>query len=189
MANPKQRIYDEAEAARKKQTSDILASPAKKKIVVAGPGTGKTYLFQQLLKQRSGDCLTLTFINALVDELSLSLSGLSEVRTLHGYALNFLKSKGYQLFPKLPEVIKEDAQILTEKNMDFKSLFQDEPMDKEQHEFYVKRRGYYGKYYGFADIIYAFVEYFRSPENREEIPTYEQIVVDEFQDFNRFEVD
>jgi superfamily I DNA/RNA helicase len=107
---------------------------------------------------------------------------------LHGYALNFLKSKGYKLFPKLPEVIREDAQILTEKNIDFKSLFLDEPMDKEQHEFYVKRRGYYGNFYGFADIIHALVEYFRSPENREEIPTYEQIVVDEFQDFNGFEV-
>lgn len=187
--HPKQEIYDEAEVARNKQTNDILSSPARKKIVVAGPGTGKTHLFRELLRTRSRKSLTLTFINALVDELSLSLLGLSEVRTLHGYALSVLQQKGYKLYPRLPDVIQEDAQTLGDRSMVFKSLFQEEPINEKERAFYEKRRDYYGKYYGFPDIIHALVEYYKHPENSKEIPIYEQVVVDEFQDFNKFEVD
>ncbi|MGA2605183.1 MAG: UvrD-helicase domain-containing protein, partial [Verrucomicrobiia bacterium] len=52
--------------------------------------------------------------------------------------------------------------------------------------FYRKRRQYYGKYYGFVDIIFALVRFFE--ENNDRIPTYDQVLVDEFQDFNKLEV-
>lgn len=189
MEDSKQKIYKKAKEERSRQTKEVLTSSAKKKIIVAGPGTGKTYLFQQLLEGRPNNCLTLTFINALVDELSLSLLGLSEVRTLHGYALNTLQERGYRLFPKLSNVIEEDAKILSGKFIDFKPLFQKKPLDKELVKFYKRRKDYYGKYYGFSDIIYDLVEYFKDPKNRGKVPIYEQIVVDEFQDFNEFEVE
>jgi superfamily I DNA/RNA helicase len=187
----KQKIYDKAKADRNKQTEDIQKSLDKKKVIVAGPGTGKTYLFQNLLKTKSNN-LALTFVNALVDELSLSLFELSEVRTLHGYALSILWKKGCKLFPKLPNIIEEDAQILINekiKNIDFKSLFQQKPIDEKLLEYYKQRKDYYGKYYGFSDIIYALIEYFKDPKNKKKIPTYEQIVIDEFQDFNELEVE
>jgi len=187
MIDPIQNRYNEAKVAREKETNRILESTAPKKIVVAGPGTGKTYLFQQLLKRNPGNSLTLTFINALVDELSLSLSGLSEVRTLHGYALSVLASKGFRIFPKLPKVIANDARVLREQDVQFEALFQDDPIDPEKREFYEKRRGLYGQFYGYADIIHALVQYYKQNEN--EIPTFKQILVDEFQDFNKFEVE
>jgi len=189
MKDLRQKKYNKAKAERDKQTEAVLSCTAKKKVVVAGPGTGKTYLFQELLRKKSGNCLTLTFINALVDELSLSLSGLSEVRTLHGYALSILKKRGCKLFPKLPSVIKEDAQILNDENLKFEYLFQKKPVNSELLKFYKERKDYYGKYYGYPDIIYALVEYFKDPKYKKEIPAYEQIVVDEFQDFNEFEVE
>jgi len=36
-----------------------------KKVIVSGPGTGKTYLFGEILKQKAGHYLVLTFINNL----------------------------------------------------------------------------------------------------------------------------
>src|SRR3989344_9374934 len=74
-------------------TKAILDSGARKLVVVAGPGTGKTHLFSKLLEKKGGQSLTLTFINALVDDLALGLFGLSEVRTLHGFSTSFLRSK------------------------------------------------------------------------------------------------
>lgn len=191
--HPKQSIYDKAEEERESQSKEILGSRKEKKIIVAAPGTGKTHLFQEMLKTlktKSEDALTLTFVNALVDELSLSLLGLSEVRTLHGYALKILnlKEKKYALFPKLPEVIQEDAEILKREKVNFKSLFQLSPIDEDLLHFYKKRQDYYGEYYGFSDIIYTLVRYFEDPRNQKEIPSYKQILVDEFQDFNEFEV-
>jgi hypothetical protein len=73
-------IHELAKAERKKHTDAILNSPSHKKIVVAGPGTGKTHLFNEILT-RSKNNLTLTFINALVEDLALELNGISEVKT------------------------------------------------------------------------------------------------------------
>lgn len=43
-------IYKHAAEARGKQVEAILLSKSLKKVVVAGPGTGKTYLFKEILK-------------------------------------------------------------------------------------------------------------------------------------------
>src|ERR1700686_950603 len=150
--HPKQGLYDKADTERSEQGRRIVEHPSRKKVVVAGPGTGKTHLFQQLLSAKRGKTLTLTFINALVDDLALSLFGLSEVRTLHGYALSVLQKKGRKIFPKLPEVIKEDYFLLNNTEADFKDLFQKEPINQERFDFYKKRKDYYGEYYGFSDI-------------------------------------
>ena len=105
--------YTKAEKEREKYVDAVLNSPSRKKIVVSGPGTGKTYLFKRILEGKKKS-LTLTFINHLVEYLSLELCGLSEVRTLHSFAYSILyrASKNVKVFPKLWKVIKEDAYIL-----------------------------------------------------------------------------
>lgn len=172
---------------RQEHVNAILRSPSNKKIVVAGPGTGKTYLFKSILegKQRT---LTLSFVNALVEDLSLELCGLSEVKTLHGFALSALKkatNKSIKIFPKLSEVIKEDARILLNKAINFDHLFHNRDDDNELLAFYKMRKNYYG-HYGYSDIVFATVKYFE--ENSKKIPVFGQVVVDEFQDFNSLEV-
>lgn len=186
MTEPKEK-YARAINEREKHVEEIIKSPSKKKIVVAGPGTGKTYLFKQILRNKN-NTLTLTFINDLVEDLSLELYGLSDVKTLHGFARSVLSNTAgdAKIFPKLSEVIKEDAKILLNKEIDFDYLFHNRDDNNENIKFYEKRKSYYDKYYGYSDIIFAIVKYFEN--KRDKIPSYEQIVVDEFQDFNKLEV-
>jgi superfamily II DNA or RNA helicase len=54
-----EKTYSEEFTERDKHTETILQSGAPRKVVVAGPGTGKTALFAKLLTQRDGDTLTL----------------------------------------------------------------------------------------------------------------------------------
>ena len=81
--------YHQAEEDNKKYIEAILNSSSKNKIVVAGPGTGKTFLFKKILESKKNS-LTLTFINSLVEDLSLELYGISDVKTLHSFALSKL---------------------------------------------------------------------------------------------------
>lgn len=66
----------------------VLSSPSHKKLVIAGPGTGKTTLFKQLLElaaEEPGQRIVLTFINNLKNDLENDLGGLAQVFTLHSY--------------------------------------------------------------------------------------------------------
>jgi superfamily I DNA/RNA helicase len=164
----------------------IIKCPSKKKVIVAGPGTGKTYLFQQLLKGKT-NTLTLTFITSLVEDLSLELYGISEVKTLHGFAYSRLKlDHGIKVFPKLSNIIKEDASLIINKDIEFDAIFNNLDDNNANLIFYKNRKDYYDKYYGYTDIIYTLVKYFE--KDYANIPQYTQIVVDEFQDFNNLEV-
>ncbi len=182
--------YEIADSERKKHVDAILASPSNKKIVAAGPGTGKTNLFKRILEGKE-NTLTLTFVNSLVEDLSLELCGLSDVRTLHGFARSILskaiKDKEFKIFPNLgKKVIKKDAKILLDnKEIDFDSIFHNRDDNNEHIEFYKNRKDYYN-HHGFSDIVFAAVKYFEKYPDK--IPNFEQVVVDEFQDFNELEV-
>jgi len=153
--------YATAKRERQEHVNAILHSPSNKKIVVSGPGTGKTLLFKSILEGKK-KTLTLTFVNTLVEDLSLELCGLSDVRTLHSFALTELNNatgKSIKVFPKLSEVIKEDARILLNEAIDFDHLFHNRDDENKHIVFYRKRKNYYG-HYGFSDIVFAAVRYF-----------------------------
>ena len=174
-----------ARRERKEHVDAVLRSPSDRRIVVAGPGTGKTYLLKRILEGKK-KTLTLTFVNALVRDLSLELCGLSDVRTLHSFAHSVLKRvQPIKVFPKLAAVIKKDARILLGKTVDFDFLFHNRDDGNEKMAFYKKRKDYYG-HYGHSDVVFALVTYFEKYPDK--IPVFDQVVVDEFQDFNKLEV-
>lgn len=175
--------YERAKAERQRCVEAVLNSAASKKIVVAGPGTGKTFLFKKVLEGKS-KTLTLSFVNSLVEDLSLELCGLSDVRTLHGFALHELGGKA-KVHPKLSLIVRHDAQILLNASIDFERLFHDRHDEHEHLKFYKARKDYYA-HYGFADIVYAIVKAFEKKPER--VPRLQQVVVDEFQDFSKLEV-
>lgn len=179
--------YEEAEAERTKYVNDILSSKSDKKVVVAGPGTGKTFLFKKILNGKT-KTLTLSFVNALVDDLSLELYGMSEVRTLHSFArseLSKILKKEVNIYSKLSAIIQQDFQILTGGNIEFDVLFHEREDTNPNLAFYETRRQYYA-YYGFADVIHSAVKAFEADKNS--VQVYEQVLIDEFQDFNKLEV-
>ncbi|MBX3009738.1 MAG: ATP-dependent helicase [Melioribacteraceae bacterium] len=179
--------YEKSDKERSESVNKILISTSSKKVVVAGPGTGKTFLFKEILKNKS-NTLTLTFVNSLVEDLSLELYGMSDVRTLHSYArgmLAKLSNSEINVFHKFSRIVKEDAKILLNVEIDSSKLFHERDDDNDHLKFFKKRRDYYN-YYGYASIIFAIVKYFE--KYKEKVPIYEQILIDEFQDFNLLEV-
>ncbi|HEY5123015.1 MAG TPA: UvrD-helicase domain-containing protein, partial [Ignavibacteria bacterium] len=187
MSESKDPKYIYAEENRAKYVDEILNSKSQKKVVVAGPGTGKTYLFKKILKDKSNS-ITLTFVNSLVEDLTLELYGMSDVKTLHSFARSILSKfikRNINISPILSKIIREDAEILINQVIDFDYLFHNRDDENKNIEFYRKRRTYYD-YYGYSDIIFAVVKYFE--KYRESIPVYNQVLIDEFQDFNLLEV-
>ena len=179
--------YARAKREREAHVQAVLDSNAAKKIVVAGPGTGKTHLFKKVLRGKE-HTLTLTFVNSLVEDLSLELCGISEVRTLHSYARSILSKAseaGTRIFPKLSHVIEDDAKILLAQDIHFDEIFHNRDDENGHVPFYKARKDYYG-YYGFSDIVFAVVKYWEKYQHK--IPAYEQVLVDEFQDFNKLEM-
>ena len=173
---------------RRKCLEDILFSPAKKKIIVSGPGTGKTYTFGELLKQQhDGNNLAMTFIRRLVADLDSKLSDYAEVKTFHAYCKKTLHQMGGKvvLVPYLTKIIKKDSLILEKNLKDFDTNLRNLKETSPEMEFYLKRGDYY-KVVSFDDSVYRLLKFLQKELTI--LPHFDQIVIDEFQDFNTLEV-
>ena len=77
--------HDKITQKRTEATQAIVDSEADKKLIVAGPGTGKTFTFREALSVSDERGLALTFIRNLVAELRKDLSDVADVFTFHGF--------------------------------------------------------------------------------------------------------
>lgn len=179
--------YEECSLHRENCTKAILESEAEKKLIIAGPGTGKSFLFQQICKQYSEDkdarILALSFINELVDDLTRDLSGLAEVKTLHSFALSKIPGDR-KVFLGLGDVIERDFYLTTGEEVDFNSVFCRLLEAEDALGFYSARRRYYN-FFSPHCSVYTLIKIFEQDGNR--IPMYSLVLVDEYQDFNRLE--
>lgn len=186
-ADAAQSEYEKHAQERTALTEAILNSDASKKLILAGPGTGKSFLFQQICKKNVGEgeakILALSFINELVDDLSRDLHQLAEVKTLHSFALGRIPGDK-NVFLELGSVIERDYAIAFGVDVDFNSIFCNLLDAEEELKFYSKRRKYYN-FFSPHCSVYALIKIFEQDEGR--IPEYSQILIDEFQDFNKLE--
>jgi superfamily I DNA/RNA helicase len=179
--------YKEKEE-RNKYLQLIIESDSPKKLIVSGPGTGKTYTFKELFQHSgSSNNLALTFIRKLVNDLENELGSLAEVKTFHAFCKKLLHEKkgGFDLYPFLTEIINEDSVILGYQPCDFSKHFQLLDEDSPLINFYLDRGNYYNAVC-FDDSVYRVLKISETDPNF--IPRYDQIVIDEYQDFNPLEV-
>jgi superfamily I DNA/RNA helicase len=190
-------MVDNVEAELEAAVDKVLASKARKKLVVAGPGAGKTTLFRKLLDGTPGTAdqrLVVTFINNLKNDLEGSLGDAARVFTLHGYCQHLLHQHGglrnglsadFKCYPGLISLIKKDWVWLQEsKAPEFVSLMRDLACSAEQDSFYLDRANYYDAV-DFDDSVYRTRQQLVADASL--IPAYELVLIDEFQDFNKME--
>jgi superfamily I DNA/RNA helicase len=186
-------VEDELLAA----TEKVLNSTSRKKLVIAGPGAGKTTLFRKLLEKQEGSRdkrLVITFVNNLKEDLERSLGELSVVYTLHGYC-QFLLHKEESLrpgltseficYPTLISIIKKDWAWLRGSGAPaFVAPMRNLDITDEDYDFYLSRSSYYDAV-DFDDSVYRVYE--RLNAEPESVPKYDLVLIDEFQDFNKME--
>lgn len=173
---------------RGKILQSILDSKEQKKIIVAGAGTGKTFTFSKILKLNpDGENIAMTFIRLLRNDMAESLGEFAEVRTFHEFCKKILHENrgGFFLYPKLTTIIKEDSKHLDVDCKNFDEKFQVLDETGCEISFYLKRGDYYNTV-AFNDSVYRmWKELQRTPDI---ISNFDQILIDEFQDFNPLEV-
>lgn len=163
---------------RSSEVNKIRDSAHPRKIVVAGPGTGKSYLFSELIKKKLSEnktnFLAITFIGKLGDALADDLCGLARTTTMHGFARSFVLEycKGWNYYPRIQELIAEDLKTEKIKNFEIGD------------ENYVKKSKQY-QTVGDEDVVHYAVQICKKDSDK--IPVFDLILIDEYQDFNSIE--
>jgi len=175
----------------------ILETTHPRRLVVAGPGAGKTYLFKRILNAAGEDHerrLVFTLINNLKNDLQRSLGELASVFTFHGYCRHLLHrdpairgslTEDFVYFPGLKILVATDWRVLHSRGdpPDFVRLMQEAQSDAST-AFFLERSDYYDAV-GFDDSVYR--AYRQLQIDPSHLQQYDLILVDEFQDFNPLE--
>jgi superfamily I DNA/RNA helicase len=184
------------EGELKAAIAKVLSSPSRKKLVIAGPGTGKTTLFRQMLELASGDPdrrIVLTFINTLRNDLESDLEGLARVFTLHSYCLGLLYadsqirgelSSGFRCCPGLAGLIARDWKLIYNEAAP-KFVEEMRKLSSDNHISFFLARGEYYNAVDFDDSVYRVYDKLISGSATPK--SYDLVLIDEYQDFNRLE--
>jgi len=111
--------------ARSTASAAIVESGSRKKLIVAAPGTGKTFTFKQALGECDGKGLALTFIRNLVRDLEAHLGNLADVFTFHGFCKHLLHRnvvvglrENWAYYPPLLQLLAKDLLLLGRASID-----------------------------------------------------------------------
>lgn len=194
------RELDAIARKRAEATDAIVNSNAERRLIVAGPGTGKTYVFKQALAKAIADSdpdekgLALTFIRNLVADLSEALSDVADVFTFHGFCKHQMHrhpvaglEEGWDYYPALTEILAADMQALGRKGIDTDDI-EGGLHNLDDFDGVVTEALRLGNYYNavsHTDLVHRVLTHFTWHE--EAIPSYPLIVVDEYQDFSLLE--
>jgi superfamily I DNA/RNA helicase len=187
--------HDEIAALRSAATDAIVHSEADKKLIVAGPGTGKTFTFRRALEACESRGLALTFIRNLVADLQAALDDVADVFTFHGFCKYQLHrhpvdglEEGWHYYPPLLKLLAHDLSLAgrqwNERDLSL-ALHSLDHSDDEIAE--VMRLGEYFNAVSHTDVVYRVLQHFE--QRRDQLPTYALIVVDEYQDFSALETE
>jgi superfamily I DNA/RNA helicase len=188
--------YDELRADRDRHVKRIVESSSHRRLIIAGPGTGKTTTFKVALSGNPDDNLVLTFIRNLRADLETDLGGRAKVRTLHGYADRVLHEVGAQglttkfhYYPPLPSLLEAEMILLTgdaaRPQRDLEKALHNLEEDNPHLEAFLKAASYYDAV-GHVDAVYRLVHRLGKPTAP--IPKHRLLIVDEVQDLSQVEM-
>ena len=189
-------MMPDLEAALRSILEEIVGSDAARKIVVAGPGTGKTTLFRRLLEAGEGPRdgrLVLTFINNLRAELDEALGELARVFTFHGYCRRLLHrspelraglTEGFRYYPPLPTLIESDWSAARGRPVP-KLVGLMRRLEPGAATAFSLERGDYYDAVSFDDSVFRIQRALEA--HPDQIEAYETVLIDEYQDFNAVE--
>lgn len=183
------KLLKKQEEERNSLTEEIINSPKSKKLIVSGPGTGKTYIFDKIIKKQSGGkYLVITFIRKLIIDIDQKIKIENTCKTFHEFAKGILHTqKGpFDLQPFLSEIIQRDAVLLGLDLGSFDTKFQELDEYGPEIPFYLRRGDFY-QTVSFNDSVYRVYKFAQKKE--EILPQFNQIIVDEYQDFNKLETE
>ena len=187
---------DELRADRESYVSRIVESTSHRRLIVAGPGTGKTTAFARALDGDSKDNRVLTFIRNLRAGLEKDLGGKAEVQTLHGFADHVLHRVGtdgltasFHYYPPLPRLLETEIHILTGTESGIRDALSHalhHVEEGEPHlEAYLKAADYYDAV-SHTDAVFRLV--LRLRDDHAAIPKHRLVIVDEVQDLSWVEM-
>jgi len=175
-------------------TQRIVGSPARRKLVVAGPGTGKSHTFRKALETATGRGLAVTFIRNLVRDLRTDLSDIAEVYTFHGLCKQLLHrfhveglTPRFDFYPALLALIAQDLELLGRSDASEKEIVRAFHY-LDDSKGLVSASIACGNYYdatSFVDVVYRGLRHLQSSPTS--TPSYPLVVVDEYQDFSLLE--
>ncbi len=177
----------------------ILDSKAPKKLIVAGPGTGKSFFFKKAIGHDGGtknEYLALTFITNLEKELNRDLGEISHTHTFHGYCHYLLRkyngfdtglASGFEYYPPFLELVVSDLKRcnppINKTTVEITRALQN-LSDTSIGKFVLERGNYYNAT-GYDDSVFRV---FTALEGGIIFPIkYRLVIVDEYQDFNLLE--
>ncbi len=185
---PTDKIKAQQKQRRAQCLQAILGSKTKRKLIVAGAGTGKTFTFGKVLEGKAGgNNLALTFIRKLAAEMETALGENAEAKTFHRYCKRILHTQNgkVEIAPFLTKIIEKDAELLGRELSDFDAKFQTPDEASPEVGFHIKRGDYYDAV-GFDDSVYRLYKLIQN--DPDVLPPFDQIGIDKYQDFNPMEV-
>ncbi len=182
-------------AERNAAVEKIVSGKFGRRLILAGPGTGKTYSFAQALSEKPHSNQVITFIRLLVKDMTPVLKDRSDVQTFHSYAIGVLHkigakglSNNFRVYPHLPRLLEREVALITgvwKSGAHFDRVMQTLALDEPTFA-YLGAAAYYDTV-SFVDVVYRLRE--QLLEKPDLTPIHELLVVDEIQDFTRLEVE
>lgn len=182
------------EQERENDLQEILNSEAHLVLIVAGPGTGKSYTLRRIAESTRGSVVALTFLNNLADGLARDLGEFARTSTFHRFSRRLLHKTGVQgltqnfdYYPDLRLIAATDTSLIdgpaTAESIDYALMYLEEESAPLTG---VLRSGDYYNAVGHNDAVYRLYRQFR--DHPAAIPKFTRILVDEYQDFSLLEV-
>src|SRR5664280_2410793 len=104
---------------RDRATRQVVESEHRLRLIVSGPGTGKSHAFKLALRRKGGPGLALTFIKSLAAELAKDLDESASTYTFHAFSKHLMHqlqpaglTRDFSLYPPLFDLITVDLGIL-----------------------------------------------------------------------------